>query len=151
MANLSASRDRLDRWEDLADPVERDVFLPGKDVHGQVAKVLADPLAPTLVSPGEPPPEGVWQPQSIRAVGAAKALAWRESTAVERANVEYPRNGRIRAVDLTTRRQAAYRRTVRAVAAMDGPPPRLGNDDKCETCRFADECGVRTRSVRSLR
>jgi CRISPR-associated exonuclease Cas4 len=149
--NLTAERRRLGGWDALADPDEGDVFLAGKDVHGQVAKVLREPLAPTLVSPGEPPPEGVWQPQSVRAVGAAKALAWREQEPVEQAYVEYPRHGHVRQVRLTVRRTAEYRRTLRSVQAMDGPPPRLGNDAKCQTCRFAENCGVKTRTLRSLR
>lgn len=148
--NLAAERERLSAWESLVEPSARDVFLAGKDVHGRVAKVLQEPLAPTIVSPGEPPPDGVWQPQAVRAVGAAKALAWEEEAPVEQAFVEYPRYGRIREVGLTTRRTAAYRRTLRSVLAMDGPPPRRGNDAKCQSCRFADTCGVRTRSLRSL-
>lgn len=150
VANLARQRDRLAAWDSLADPDDSDAFLRGKDVHGTASKVLRDPAAPTIVSPGEPPPEGVWQPQSVRAVGLAKALAWEIERPVERAYVEYPLHGTIRRVDLTTRRTAVYRRTLRSVRAMDGPPPRLGTDAKCESCRFATECGVKTRSLRSL-
>ena len=150
VSNLEATRDRLDAWSSLADPPEGDAFLAGKDVHGRVAKILADPLAPTIVSPGQPPPEGVWEPQSVRAVGAAKALAWERETPVERAFVEYPRYGHVRSVEPTVRRSSTYRRTLRSVRAIEGPPPRLGNDAKCRSCRFAEECGVRTRSLRSL-
>lgn len=147
---LETHRERLDRWDALMDPDTTDRFLSGKDVHGQVAKVLEDPLAPTIVTPGEPPPDGVWQPQAVRAVGAAKALAWERSAPVDHAYVEYPLYGTIRQVALTTRRKSTYRRTLRAVESMDGPPPRLGTEAKCQTCRFAEECGVRTRSLRSL-
>lgn len=150
VSNLESQRERLDAWDALAAPDDREVFLAGKDVHGIAAKLLEDPLAPTIVSPGQPPPDGVWQPQSVRAVGAAKALAWERETPVERAYVEYPRHGVVRVVEPTTRRRAEYRRTLRSVRAIDGPPPRLGNDAKCEACRFAAECGTRTRSLRSL-
>ncbi len=150
VSNLEATQERLEAWPSLADPPEGDAFLAGKDVHGRVAKVLAEPLAPTIVSPGQPPPEGVWEPQSVRAVGAAKALAWERETSVERAFVEYPRYGQVRTVEPTVRRSSRYRRTLRSVRAMDGPPPRLGNDAKCRSCRFAEDCGVRTRSLRSL-
>jgi CRISPR-associated exonuclease Cas4 len=150
VSNLESARDRLDAWEPLQSPAAREAFLAGKDVHGVVTKVLEAPLAPTIVSPGQPPPDGVWQPQAVRAMGAAKALAWERETPVERAFVEYPRFGEVRRVASTTRRRAEYRRTLRTVRAIDGPPPRLGNDAKCESCRFAGECGVRTRSLRSL-
>jgi CRISPR-associated exonuclease Cas4 len=143
-------RDGVPAWSELVDPDRTDVSLEGKDVRGRVAKVLGDPLAPSIVSPGAPPPEGVWQPQVVKAVGAAKALAWEQETEVPRAYVEYPRHGVVRTVDLTTRHVAAYRRTLRAVRSMDGPPPRASDDAKCETCRFADRCGVRTRSLKSL-
>jgi CRISPR-associated exonuclease Cas4 len=86
----------------------------------------------------------------VKAVGAAKALAWERETAVDRAYVEYPRHGVIRSVSLSTRNKAAYRRTLRAVRSMDGPPPRVDDDSKCDSCRFAEQCGVRTRSLKSL-
>jgi len=139
----------LTRWPALADPTETDVLLTGKDCRGRVAKVLADPLAPTLVSPGEPPESGVWEPQKVRAVAAAKALAWREEASVGRAYVEYPRHGVVREVRVSTRAKAAYRRVLRTVRAMDGPPARR-SDSRCRTCRYREECGVRTRSLASL-
>ncbi len=147
---LERAKEGLPAWQALADPPRTDELLVGKDVHGRAAKVLEDPLAPSLVSPGAPPPEGVWEPQAVKAVGAAKALAWEEETAVERAYVEYPRHGVIRTVSLSTRQKAAYRRALQTVRSMDGPPPRIDDDNKCDTCRFASQCGVRTRSLRSL-
>lgn len=150
--NLDRTRDRFpDVWPALLDPAERYVLLTGRDCRGFVQKVLAlDPPVPTLVSPGEPPPQGVWGPQSVRAVAAAKALAWREGCQVDRAFVEYPTRGIVREVTMTTRRRAAYRTALRAVRALDGPPPRLDNRAKCESCEYSDECGVKTRSLRSL-
>jgi CRISPR-associated exonuclease Cas4 len=149
---LREVRDRLDRWPELADPPETDALVEGSDCRGRVGKVLADPPVPVFVSPGEPPPEGVWEQQGVRAVAAAKALAAREAESVERAYVEYPAHARVRRVRLTTRRRAAYRRALRAVRALDdeGPPPRLSDRSKCEPCDYREECGVGTRSLRSL-
>ncbi|MFC7044034.1 hypothetical protein ACFQH6_00155 [Halobacteriaceae archaeon GCM10025711] len=149
--NLRRARERFaDRWTDLLDPPERGVVLAGRDARGRVDKVLADPPVPSLVSPGEPPETGVWRPQSVRAVAAAKALAWREERPVETAFVEYPRTGVVRRVRLTTRRKARYRTALRTVRALDGPPPRVDNDEKCAACEYREQCGVRTRSLRSL-
>ncbi|GGM70699.1 CRISPR-associated exonuclease Cas4 [Halarchaeum rubridurum] len=139
----------LTRYPGLASPDETDVLLTGKDCRGRVAKIVS-PLAPTLVSPGEPPETGVWEPQTVRAVAAAKALAWRERAPVEYAYVEYPRHGIVREVAITTRAKAAYRRTLRTVRGMDGPPSRLRSDAKCTNCDYRAECGVRTRSLSSL-
>lgn len=149
-ARLERLRTRLEAWESLVDPPETDVYVRGKDVHGRLGKIVADPLAPVHVSPGAPPETGVWEPQSVRAVAAAKALAWREESPVETAYVEYPRHGVVRRIPLTTRRKAAYRRALRAVRALDGPPPRLHDDGKCDACEYADDCGVATRSLRSM-
>ncbi|WP_255169392.1 CRISPR-associated protein Cas4 [Natrononativus amylolyticus] len=150
---LAESRRRLaaaDRWRPLCEPRERNVLAEGRHVRGVVHKVLTDPLEPSLVSTGKPPETGVWEPQSVHAVAAAKALAWEHETPVERAWLEYPAYGVIRAVPLTTRRKAIYRRTLRTVRELDGPPPRLGNRSKCRSCGYAAECGVRTRTLRSL-
>ncbi|MFB6136379.1 MAG: hypothetical protein ABEJ04_06435 [Halobacteriaceae archaeon] len=149
---LRAARERFpDAWAELVDPAERDVRLTGRDCRGDAAKVLAlDPPVPTLVSAGDPPDDGVWEPQRVRAVGVAKALAWREERAVERAFVEYPAHGVVREVRLTGRTKAAYRRALRTVRELDGPPPRLRDDAKCEACEFRGECGVRTRTLGSL-
>lgn len=139
----------LTRYPGLATPEETDVLLTGKDCRGRVAKVVS-PLAPTIVSPGDPPERGVWEPQKVRAVAAAKALAWRERAPVEYAYVEYPRHGVVREVAITTRAKATYRRVLRTVRGMDGPPSRLNDGAKCGACDYRDRCGVRTRSLSSI-
>ena len=108
------------------------------------------PSVPVVVSPGTPPETGVWEPQRVRAVAAAKALSWERERRVERALVEYPASAVVRKVRLTTRNKAAYRRTLRAVRNLDGPPPRLRNSAKCGSCEYREECGVRTRTMRSI-
>lgn len=140
-----------DDWSGLVDPADERRFVAGKDAHGVVHKLLAgDPPVPVIVSAGDPPAEGVWEPQTVRAVAAAKAVAWEEKQEIPRALVEYPAHGRIRSVPLTVRRKAAYRRTLRAVQGIDGVPSRLRDSEKCEECPFREECGVETRSLRSL-
>lgn len=163
----TAYRENLDtladspHWDALVDPVARDTLLTGKDCRG-VAHKLVDcegfelddtdesPPVPVLVSGGVPPPQGVWEPQAVRAIALAKALAWEQERQVPRALVEYPAVGVVRQVRLTTRRAARYREALRTVRTLDGPPPRLSSDAKCDACEFQEECGVRTRSLRSL-
>lgn len=150
---LANTRERLaedGHWDRLRDPAERNVFATGRHCRGIVHKVLEDPLEPALVSAGKPPENGVWEPQSVHAVAAAKALAWEHERSIEHAWLEYPAYGVIRRVRLTTRRKARYRRALREVRELDGPPARIDDRAKCEACEFADECGVRTRTLRSL-
>jgi len=149
-SRLGSAKARLDAWDALADPDGRDVLLSGRECRGIAHKVLADDPSVSLVFAGAPPEQGVWHPQSVRLVAAAKALSWERETPVERAFVEYPAYGAVRGVDLTTRRLAAYREAVRTADAIDGPPARVDNDAKCASCEFRDECGTRTRSLRSL-
>lgn len=150
-----AALDRLsdrEEWSALTDPSATRSLLEGKDCRGIAHKVLDPddgPPVPTLVSPGTPPEQGVWEPQSVRAVAAAKALAWERQREVPRALVEYPTHGVVREVRLDVRRTATYRRTLRTVRSMDGPPPQLRGSDKCDTCDYRTECGVETRSLRS--
>jgi len=146
---LRALRER-DCWRTLTDPPERDVLVEGRDCRGLVQKIGYDPLRPVLVSPGDPADSGVWEPQRVRAVAAALALAWRERTPVESALVEYPRHGVVREVRLTAGNRALYRRTLRAVEGLDGPPPRLRDTARCGSCDYRAECGAKTRSLRSL-
>ncbi|TKX74315.1 hypothetical protein EXE46_09420 [Halorubrum sp. GN11_10-6_MGM] len=160
--NLDSLRER-DEYDRLVDPASERGFLSGKDCHGTVHKVLepgdgptdsdgsesSPPPVPTLVSSGEPPENGVWEPQAVRAVGLAKALAWEREREVDRTLVEYPAAGVVREVRLTLRKKAAYRRALRAARSIDGPPPRV-DDDRCDACDYAGECGTRRRSLRSL-
>jgi CRISPR-associated exonuclease Cas4 len=152
--NLGCARARLDRFEEVVDPDVREVYLQGTDAHGVAHKLLegadGEPPVPSLVSAGSPPEQGVYEPQSVRAVAAAKALAHERQRPVERALYEFPAHGVVRAVGLTTRRKAAYRRTVRTLDAMDGPPARVDDEAKCDACQYRAECGVKTRSLRSL-
>ncbi|MFB6119990.1 MAG: hypothetical protein ABEJ68_02605 [Halobacteriaceae archaeon] len=147
---LRALRDRDPTlWRALTDPAEREPVVTGRDCRGVVHKVLAGPV-PSLVVAGDPPENGVWEPQSVRAVAAAKALAYREETSVERAVVEYPAHAVVRELSLTGRRKATYRRALRAVRSLDGPPSRIDDDAKCDACDYRETCGVPTRSLRSL-
>jgi CRISPR-associated exonuclease Cas4 len=149
-SRLGSAKARLDVWDDLAEPDARDVFLAGRDCHGVAHKLLAGEPTVSLVFAGEPPRQGVWEPQSVRLVAAAKALSWERETPVERAFAEYPAHGIVREVELTTRRRAAYREAVRTADAIDGPPARVETDAKCRPCEYSDDCGTRTRSLRSL-
>lgn len=154
-AAYRAALDRLaerDDWVALCNPAATRRSLVGKDCRGRAHKLLdvPDGVVPTLVSPGTPPDRGVWEPQQVRAVAAAKALSWERETATPHALVEYPAVGVVRTVRLTTRAKAAYRRALRAVRSLDGPPPRLRDSSRCRACSYRDQCGVRTRSMRSL-
>ena len=155
--NLGCARARFDPYSDLdavADDLPttaRHTFLAGKDAHGVVHKLLeTDPPAPVLISSGEPPPQGVWEPQRVRAVAAAKALAYEREREIPRAFYEYPAHGCIREVRLTARNKAIYRRILRATQSLDGPPPRLGDDAKCSPCDYRNQCGVQTRSLKTM-
>lgn len=148
--NLGRSRARIGAFDALCEPSSREAFLTGRQARGIAHKIIEQPLAPSIVSTGDPPEMGVWSPQTVRAVAAAKALAWEHETAVERAFIEYSTHGVIREIELTARRVGMYRRALRTVASIDGPPPRTRNTSKCESCEYRAQCGVRTRSLRSL-
>lgn len=147
--NLACAREALDAFDALADPPATNVFLEGREARGVAHKVIEEPLAPSVVSAGEPPDRGAWRPQTARAVAAAKALSWERKTDVETAYVEYPAYGVVRKLPLSTRRKAIYREAVRAAESIDGPPARV-DDDRCDPCQYRDTCGTKTRSLRSL-
>ncbi|MFB6202579.1 MAG: hypothetical protein ABEI98_11300 [Halorhabdus sp.] len=149
-AALHRSKARLDAWDALVDPDDRDVLLSGRDCRGIAHKVIETPLAPSLAFAGEPPETGVWEPQSVRLVAAGLALSYEREHPIEVAFAEYPAYGVVRRIDLSAHRRGTYRRTLRAVASIDGPPSRVDNRRKCESCSYREECGVRTRSLRSL-
>ncbi|MCL9812244.1 CRISPR-associated protein Cas4 [Natranaeroarchaeum aerophilus] len=148
--NLRRTRERIDRFDALVDPSHRDVLLTGRECRGVVHKCLDDPPVPSLVATGTPPKQGVWEPQSVHAVAAAKALAWERKRPVERAYVEYPTHGIVRSVSIDGRRKAQYRDAIRTVESLGTPPPRLQNDTKCSACEYSEQCGVETRTLRSL-
>lgn len=148
-SRLGQAKARLGAWDDLTDPPERDVLLTGRECRGIAHKRLPGPSL-SLVFGGEPAEQGVWEPQSVRLVAAAKALAWETETEVETVYAEYPAYGIIRQVDVSARRTAAYREAVRTADAIDGPPARVKNDAKCTPCEYSPECGVQTRSLRSV-
>jgi CRISPR-associated exonuclease Cas4 len=148
--NLERSVRTVDRFDDLANPDGREVLHTGRTCRGIVHKVLTDPPEPSMISTGTPPKQGVWEPDSVRAVAAAKALAWTREHPVDRAYVEYPTHGVVRPIEITARRRATYRRAVQATEAIDGQPPRLRGRSKCRSCEFRERCGVRSRSLRSL-
>ncbi len=155
-SNLDALADR-DAYDRLVDPAATDALLRGRDCHGVAHKLLGadgadegSPPVPTVVSPGEPPPRGVWEPQRVRAVGLALALAWERGREIPRAMVEYPRHAVVRSVRLTTRNRSVYRRTLWTVRSMDGVPSRIDDEAKCDACDYRETCGTRTRSLKTM-
>jgi len=151
-ARLHLLRDRSPaRWQALTDPMECDVIVEGQDCTGRIGKIvdLEGPV-PVVRSAGSPPETGVWSPDSVRAVAAARALSWREGEEVDDAIVEYPAHAVVRDISLTVRRLGEYRRVLRTVESLDGPPGRVDNESKCESCEFKEECGTPTRSLWSL-
>ena len=149
-SRLGQLRAGLDAWPEVVDPEEREVLMEGRECRGVVHKVLGDPPRPSLVFAGEPPEQGGWEPQTVRLVAAAKALAWTRETEVETAVAEYPAYGVVREIPLTTRRKATYRSALRTAESIDGPPSRATNRAKCGACEYQEDCGVTTRSMRSL-
>lgn len=150
--NLESLTDR-EEWSELADPTATDAFLDGRDCHGVAHKILefdGGPPTPTVVSPGTPPENGAWKPQRVRAVAAAKALAWEREREIPRALVEYPAHGVVRTVRLTTRNKGAYRRTLWTVRSTEGVPSRVENKEKCRECAYRTRCGTKTRSLKTL-
>ena len=150
-SNLGCARASLDCWDDLTAPARSNVFVSGRECYGIVHKIIeSDAPSLSLVFAGKPPKQGVWEPQSVRLMAAAKALSWEREQAVERVYAEYPAHGVVREIDVDTRRSAAYRMAVRTADAIDGPPARTKQRSKCEPCEYLERCGVRTRSLRSL-
>lgn len=149
---LRAARDRLELWDPLTDPVDTDVYLAGKDARGIAHKLVGTESGaiPSLVFAGRPPEQGVWEPQTVRLVAAAKALSWERERPVERTLAEYPAYGVVREIEVTARRSGQYRRALRVAESIDGPPARTNNDAKCDPCEYRERCGVTTRSLRSL-
>ncbi len=149
-SRLGAARARLDDWAALVDPHGRDVHLTGRDCRGVADKLLeGSPPSPSLVFAGPPPDRGVWHPQRVRAIAAAKALSWEREARVEECVAEYPAHGVIRTVPVDARRADEYWRALRAAQRIDGPPPRVSNREKCDPCEYRATCGVRTRSLRT--
>jgi len=151
-SRLGCVKAKLDCWDELADPTARNVFLSGRECRGIAHKLLDTGKSPSvsLVFGGEPPETGIWEPQSVRLMAAAKALSWERETEVQRVFAEYPAYGVVREIEVDARRTAAYRAAVRTADAVDGPPARTSNRSKCQPCEFRSECGVKTRSLRSL-
>lgn len=150
-SNLGCARARLDCWDEISSPAARDVFVQGRECHGLVHKVLGtDPPTLSLTFGGEPPKQGVWEPQSVRLMAGAKALSWEQEISVERVFAEYPAYGVIREIEVDARRTATYRAAVRTADSIDGPPARTKNRSKCNPCGYRDKCGVKTRSLKSL-
>ncbi len=148
-SRLGRAKARFDAWETLCDPDGRDVRLASGTCRGVAHKLLAGPSV-SLVFTGQPPDRGVWHPQSVRLVAAARALASQRDAHVDRVYAEYPAYGVVRAVDVNRRRLGAYRAAVRTARAIDGPPARTDERSKCAACEYRERCGVRTRSLRTV-
>lgn len=89
---------------ELISPTDRERLVEGKDCRGIIHKIL-DLETPvwSMVFTGIPPKTGVWEPQNVRTVAAAKAHSWEHGRTVERALVKFPAYGIVREIRLSTR------------------------------------------------
>lgn len=152
-------------WDAVARPVREETVLRSERFVGRLDKLVRLPstsggpsnganaavLAPVRVAGGRPPTDGVWHSQRVRCAALHALLAAHRDGVGDRAVVEYPRVGAVRAFRLQERDRRAL---ADAVDALDGatrghPPSRTSNPAKCNACRFRERCGVPTRSLRT--
>jgi len=140
-----------ERWEAVAYPDREERYFEGESLRGTVDKLSfgddGEGVLVSVVKTGTPPRNGVWG--SERAEAAAVQRLVSHTHDVRGVVFEYPRVGALRHVEVGRDDARALERALERLEDIENgvPPSRTENRNKCESCDFREECGVKTKSV----
>lgn len=136
-------------WEAVAYPDREERYFEGKNLEGTVEKLSFgdDGVLVSVVKTGTPPPNGVWRSERAEAASVRRMVS-REHD-IRSVVFEYPRVGALRRVEVGRDDARALERALERLEDIEKgvPPSRTENRNKCESCDFKNECGVKTKSV----
>ena len=138
-------------WEAVAHPDREERYFEGNSLRGTVEKLSfgddGEGVLASVVKTGTPPPNGVWRSERAEAA-AVRRMVSREYD-LRGVVFEYPRVGALRRVEVGRDDARTLERALERLEDIEKgvPPSRTENRNKCESCEFKDECGVKTKSV----
>jgi len=135
---LSSNLDRL-----VPCQAEVDLYSGKLGLSGRLDR-LAPGTTPSIIRTGQAPPNGIWKRDRIMLAGYALLLGEREKLQINRGQVEYPRSGQVRCVQIfgvDKARVLRLRDRIRLI--KEGRLPDRPDGAPCEGCPARQKCESR--------
>lgn len=122
---------------------EVDLFSDKLNLSGRLDR-LAPGGTPSLIRTGKAPQDGIWKKDRLMLAGYALLLGEKNRTHINQGQVEYPRFGLVRSVQIhSVDRARVLRIRDRIKQIKEGQLPDRPEDAPCQNCSAAEMCETR--------
>jgi len=128
----------------LPSALEVDLHSDRLGLSGRLDRLVTDGHVPSIIKTGSAPDDGVWKKDRLQLAGYAMLAEEQYGGRIEHCQVEYPRSGVIRAVQIHSVDRGRFLRIRNRVQQIkEGRLPDRPEDARCDNCEVRDKCETR--------
>jgi CRISPR-associated exonuclease Cas4 len=128
----------------LPSDLEVDLRSDRLGLSGRLDRLVTDGHVPSIIKTGFAPDDGVWKKDRIQLAGYAMLTEERYGSRIELGQVEYPRSGAIRTVQIHSVDRGRFLRIRNRVQQIkEGRLPERPEEARCDDCEVRDKCETR--------
>lgn len=136
---LTSALDRI-----LPSDLEVDLRSDRLGLSGRLDRLVTDGHVPSIIKTGFAPDDGVWKKDRLQLAGYAMLAEERYGGRIEQCQVEYPRSGVVRTVQIHSVDRGRFLRIRNRVQQIkEGRLPERPNEARCDDCVVRDKCETR--------
>ena len=128
----------------LPSVLEVDLRSDRLGLSGRLDRLVTDGHVPSIIKTGFAPDDGVWKKDRLQLAGYAMLTEEQYGGRIKHCQVEYPRSGVIRTVQIHSVDRGRFLRIRNRVQQIkEGRPPERPEEARCDNCEVRDKCETR--------
>jgi CRISPR-associated exonuclease Cas4 len=128
----------------LPSDLEVDLRSDRLGLSGRLDRLVIKGHVPSIIKTGSAPDDGVWKKDRLQLAGYAMLTEEQYGGRIDLCQVEYPRSGIIRAVQIHSVDRGRFLRIRNRVQQIkEGRLPDRPDDARCDNCEVRDKCETR--------
>jgi len=128
----------------LPSVLEVDLHSDRLGLSGRLDRLVTDGHVPSIIKTGFAPDDGVWKKDRLQLAGYAMLTEEQYGGRIEHCQVEYPRSGVIRTVQIHSVDRGRFLRIRNRVQQIkEGRLPDRPEEARCDNCEVRDKCETR--------
>jgi len=128
----------------LPSALEVDLRSDRLGLSGRLDRLVTDGHVPSIIKAGFAPDDGVWKKDGLQLAGYAMLTEEQYGGRIKHCQVEYPRSGVIRTVQIHSVDRGRFLRIRNRVQQIkEGRLPDRPEEARCDNCEVRDKCETR--------
>ena len=128
----------------LPSALEVDLHSDRLGLSGRLDRLVTDGQVPSIIKTGFAPDDGVWKKDRLQLAGYAMLTEEQYGGRIKHCQVEYPRSGVIRTVQIHSVDRGRFLRIRNRVQQIkEGRLPDRPEEARCDNCEVRDKCETR--------